>query len=95
MSTAVKTGKQTQCVIEEVLEQRPVTGSHYIRLYAAISDSKAATALAVDLVTHFLGSVRCAVLTWALTVNDVFKEETVRRKYLQHVNKATRHFNYH
>eukprot|EP00178_Gracilaria_changii_P018359 TRINITY_DN5240_c0_g1_i1.p1 TRINITY_DN5240_c0_g1~~TRINITY_DN5240_c0_g1_i1.p1 ORF type:complete len:324 (-),score=45.96 TRINITY_DN5240_c0_g1_i1:1162-2133(-) len=95
MTTAVKTGQQMRCVIEEVLEQSPIVGADDIRVYTATSHNEAATALAVDLLTNFVGSVRCVVHTLALAVNNVFEDGTVWSKYLQHGNKVTTYFNHH
>lgn len=71
MTTAVKTGQKMRCVIEKVLEQSPVVGSDDIRVYTAPSDNEAATALAVDLLTNFIGPVLCIVHILSLAVNEV------------------------
>ena len=64
-------------------------------MHTATSDNEAATALGVDLLTNFVGSIRCVVHTLSLVVNDVFESGTVWKKYLDHVNKVTTYFSHH
>ena len=64
-------------------------------MFPATSDNEGAAALSVDLVTNFVGSVRCTVHTLALVVNDVFVEGTEWQHYMNIANKITFYFNHH
>lgn len=59
------------------------------------SDKEDAVVLAFDLLTNFVGSVRCVFQTLTLCVNDVFKWDNPWKQYMEHVNKVTSYFNYH
>ena len=73
-----------------------IVRSNNVNLFAATSDNEAAIALAVDLMTNFVGSVMCIVHTLALAVNDVFKDEESQWSVaLQYVNYVTTYFNQH
>lgn len=95
MGLASKTGQQLRYIMQEILEQNPIVGADDVCVHTGTSDNDAATALAVDLLTNYVGSVRCVVHTLALAVNDVFEHGTVWKLYLDHVNKVTTYFNHH
>ena len=52
-----------------------IVGSDDIRVHTATTDNEPATALAVDLFTNYVGSVRCIVHTLSLAVNEVSRAE--------------------
>lgn len=95
MGMVSKTGQQLRCIIQEILEQNTIVGSDDVRVHTATNDNEASTALAVDLLTNFVGSVRCVVHTLALAVSDVFETGTVWKKHFDHVNKVTTYCNHH
>lgn len=92
---ASKSGMQLCHIMEEVLIQSPILGSEKVRVFTGTSDNEPATTLGVDLLTNYVGSIRCTVHTIALAINDVFKEGTAWKKYMDHVNKVTTYFNQH
>lgn len=93
--TASKSGEQVCSIVTEVLKQNLVIGSEKISIHTITSDNEASVALACDLLTNYVGSVRCVVHTLALCVNDVFTDGTTWQTYMDHVNKVTSYFNYH
>ena len=92
---ASKSGEQLRCIVTEVLKESEIVGSETIRMHTVTSDNEPAVKLACDLLTNYVGSVRCVVHSLALCVNDVFKEGRPWQKYLDHVNKVTTYFNFH
>lgn len=94
-ATASKSAEQLRSIVTEVLKNSPVVGSDKVRVHTATSDNEPAVGLACDLLTNFVGSVRCVVHTMALCVNDVFTESSPWQKYMNHINKVTSFFNYH
>eukprot|EP00171_Calliarthron_tuberculosum_P001466 IDg1466t1 len=70
LGTASKTGEQLRCIVEELLQQSSIIGSDKIRVHTATSDNEASAALAVDLLTNYVGSVRCIVHSMALVMKD-------------------------
>lgn len=95
MTAAVTLIQEMRCIIEEVLEQNPFVGSDDIRVYTATIDNEVATALAVDLLTNLVGSVRFVGHTLSLAVDVVFEDEMVWGKYLQHTNTVATYFYHH
>ena len=90
-----KTAEQLRSIVTEILKHSLVVGSENIRIHTITSDNEPATALACDLLTNFVGSVRCVVHSLALCVNDVFAEGSAWQQYMNHVNKITSYLNYH
>lgn len=72
-----------------------MVGYSKIRIYKVTSDNEESVARAMDLLNNHFGSVRCVVNTLALFVNDVFEPDTLWQRYMDHVNKVTKYFNYH
>lgn len=64
--TASKSSEQLRCIVQEQLKESMIIGSSKIRVHTITSDNQAAVALAVDLLTNYVGSVRCVVHTIAL-----------------------------
>lgn len=93
--TASKSAEQLRSIMEEIIRDNSIIGADCIRVHAVTSDNEAAVALSCDLLTNFVGSVRCVVHTIALAVNDVFKDGTPWQLYMEHVNKVTTYFNQH
>ena len=92
---ASKTGVQLCAILEQLVQENLIVGSERLRIHTATSDNEPATALATDLFTNYVGSIRCVVHTIALSVNDVFKPSKPWQKVLDHVNKVTSYFNQH
>ena len=65
-----------------------------ICVHTETTDNEPATALALDLFTNYLGSVRCIAHTLALAVNDGFKRGIQWLKYMDTVNVVTSYFNH-
>lgn len=86
---ASKNGMQMCAILEEILKSSLAVGSEVIRVRTTTSDDEEATALAMDLVTNYLGSVRCVVHTLALVVNDVFTPGKEWQKLMNTVKKTT------
>lgn len=93
LGDAAKKGKALCALIESVMSNNIIVGSDNIRVHTATTDNEPATALAVDLFTNYVGSVRCAAHTLALAVNDVFQTGTQWQKYMDTVNSVTSYFN--
>lgn len=77
------------------MQNNPVVGSESIRVHTATSGNEAATAMEMELLTNYVGSVLCVVHTLALVVEDVFKPETEWQKLMNVVNKTTIYFRNH
>lgn len=92
---ASKNGRHLCAFLEEIVQSSPVVGSEIIRVHTATSDNEAATALAMDLFTNYVGSVRCVVHTLALVVNGVFTPGTEWQKLMNTVNKTKTYFRNH
>ena len=93
--TACKSSEQLRAIVEEILKESSVVGSDRITVHTITSDNEPSMARAVDLLTNYVGSVRCIVHTLALCVNDVFQPDSPWQKYMDHVNRVTSYFNYH
>lgn len=93
--TASKSGEQLRCIVNEIMSESEIIGSDAIRIHTVTSDNEASVKLACDLLTNYVGSVRCVVHTLALCVNGVFEAGKPWQNYLNHVNKVTKYFNYH
>lgn len=93
--TASKSAEQLHSIMEEIIGDNIIIGADCIRVHAVTSDNEAAVAMSCDLLTNFVGSVRCVVHTIALAVNDVFEDGTPWQLYMDHVNRVTTYFNQH
>lgn len=91
LQDAAKSGVQLCYIMEEVLTQNSIIGSDHVPVFTATSDNEAATALNVDLLTNYVGSVSCTVHTIAVAVNDVFKVGKSWQKHMDHINKLTKY----
>lgn len=92
---ASKSSNQLCAILEDVVKHNMIIGSDNISIHTVTTDNESATALAADLMTNFVGSVRCVVHTIALVVNDVFTADSNWQKYLDIVNETTTFFNHH
>ena len=90
-----KTGTQLCSIMEEVLRSRKIVGSESITVNTVTTDNEAAVSKSADLLTNYVGSVRCVVHSLALTINDVFKEGKNWTLHVEEVNKVTSYFKYH
>lgn len=95
LGDASKTGLQLCAVLEDVLHNSPVVGSDKIKVHTCTTDNEAAAARAADLLTNFVGSIRCVVHTISLAVQDGFTPQSPWQKYLDVVNQVTTYFRYH
>ena len=95
MSTCRKTVSQLCEIMEEILAQSEIVGSDDVSSFTVTTDNEGAAALSADILTNFVGSVRCVVHSLALCVNAVFKQTTAWQKLMDHVNKVTTYFNHH
>lgn len=80
-------------MMEACLVQSTINGSDTIKTYTATSKNGGVSALSVDMLTNYFGSVCCALHTVVLFVKDVFNRETLRQSYTDQANYVTTHFN--
>lgn len=69
---ASKSGSHLFAILEEIVYQNPIVGSDMICIHKATSENEPTTAIAMDLLTNFVGSIRCVVHTLDLVAKDVF-----------------------
>lgn len=93
--TASKSAEQLRSIVDCVLKNSTIIGSDKISIHTITSDNEPSVALGVDLLTNYVGSVRCVVHTLALCVNDVFSDDAPWQRYMDVVNNVTKYFNYH
>ena len=93
--TASKSAEQLRSIVDCVLRNSVIIGSEKISIHTITSDNEPSVALGVDLLTNYVGSVRCVVHTLALCVNDVFTDDAPWQRYMDVVNNVTKYFNYH
>lgn len=93
--TASKSAEQLRSIVTEVLSNSIVVGSDKERVHTKPSDNELAVSLACDLLTNFVWSVRCVVITMGLCVNEVFTDSAPWQAYINHINKVVSFFNYH
>lgn len=79
--------------MEKVLSKNKIIGSNRMKVFAATSANEAAAVLGVDLLTNFVGTVRCVVQTLALFVRAVFKIDNSWKRYLNPVNNILSYLN--
>ena len=93
LGSAKKTASLLKAIIDTLLHENNIVGDDHIKVFSATTDNEEAICLAADLLTHYMGSVRCIAHTLALVVKDVFADGTTWSKYLQHLNSVTTYFN--
>lgn len=82
-------------ILKTMLDDNKIVGNSSIQFSTAILENEPATSREVDILTNYVGSVQSVVHTITLCVKDVYKNGTVRTKYLGHVNKIPNCFKYH
>lgn len=90
-----KNGEQLRAIAKKVINQSSIVGGDDIHVFAATGGNEPGTALAVDLLTNYLGSVRCVVHTLSLAMKDVFENGTPLKQCMAHVEKFTFYFNHY
>lgn len=67
-----KTSDELRVIMDGVMKHSAIFGSESLRIHTVTSDSEAARACSVDLLTNVVGTVRVVVHTMDSCVNDVF-----------------------
>lgn len=90
-----KSAEQVRSIVKKVLKYRPIICSEKLRVHTITSDYETSVVLAVQLLTNYVGSVRCVAISLALCVNEDFLPDAHWQMYMELVEKVTKHFNYH
>lgn len=89
-NNASKSGEKLRYIVEEFLKNSSVIGSNKISIKTINTENEASVGHDADLLTNFVGSVRCVVIALDLFVNDVFEQDELWQKYMNHVNMVTK-----
>ena len=87
--TASKTSEQLCAIFHSFMTDNAIVGSEKVKIHTVTSDNETSVARCVDLLTNFVGSVRCVVQTSALCVNDVIENDPPWQRQMDHVSSAT------
>lgn len=70
-----KNGKQLCVLMGEMLQQNNIVRFDQFKVQKVATNNEACASLSKDLLTNYVGSDRCSVLTIAFCVNDKFSEK--------------------
>lgn len=95
MQDCRKTGMQICVFLKEILHTSDIFWSDKVSVFISKTDNEACACLSVDVLTKYVGSVRCVVHSLALCVNYNFKIVTVWKRLMEFINDVKTYFNQH
>lgn len=85
---ASKNGIHLCALLQDAMKNKRILGINQNNTHDATSNNEPTTALAMDILTNYAGSIWCTVYTVSAAVNSVFKAGTVWQVILNIINRV-------